>query len=127
MANDTPTSHEAASTFDAELARLKVKGGDAEPERGLVLFGVILFIIGVIGVIVALQSAHESADVLVQNEKIILAILSGVLSVSGVIIWARYSMTRYLRYWLLRMIFEERHQQDRNIDALERIAAKLDK
>ncbi len=127
MSNDKPTINEATTTFDAELARLKVKGGDSEPERGLVLFGVILFILGIVGVIVALQSAHESADVLVQNEKIILAILCAVLSLAGVIIWARYSMTRYLRYWLLRVIFEERHQQDRNIEALERIAAKLDK
>jgi len=43
------------------------------------------------------------------------------------VIWARYSLTRYFRYWLLRMIFEERLQQDRTIDVLERIERKLDR
>ncbi len=121
---DQPTT---SSSIDAELDRLKIKGGDSEPERGLVIFGVILFIVGVIGVVVALQGAHTSAEVTVQNEKIIMAIGAAMLGLAGVVIWARYSMTRYLRYWLLRVIFEERYQQDRSIEVLERIEAKLSK
>ena len=115
----------APANLDAELDRLKIKGGDTEPERGLVMFGVIMFIVGIIAVLYALQGAHTSADVTVQNEKIIIAILGAFLGISGVVIWARYSLTRYLRYWLLRQIFEERLQADRSIEVLERIEAKL--
>ena len=121
------TTPSGPSTIDAELDRLKIKGGDTEPERGLVLFGVILFIVGIVTVFYALQSAHTSAEVTVQNEKIIIAIAGALLGISGVVIWARYSLTRYLRYWLLRQIFEERLQADRSIAVLERIEAKLDK
>ncbi len=116
-----------APSLDAELDRLKIKGRDSEPERVLVIFGVVLFILGVVGVIFALQSAHTSSDVTVQNEKIIMAIGAAMLGLAGVVIWARYSMTRYLRYWLLRVIFEQRYQQDRSIEVLERISSKLDK
>jgi hypothetical protein len=76
-------------------------------------------------IVFALQTAHTTSDPLIQNERIILAVLGALLGLSGVVIWARYSLTRYLRYWLLRVIFEERLQQDRTIEVLERIESKL--
>jgi branched-chain amino acid transport system ATP-binding protein len=47
------------------------------------------------------------------------------LIIAGAALFVRYSMTRYLRFWLLRMIYEERMQTDRNVEALERIEALL--
>jgi cytochrome c biogenesis protein CcdA len=113
------------ATFANELQRLKVKGRDTEPERWLMWVGVAAFVAGIVIVIVALQSAHTTADPLVQNERIILAALGTLIGLAGVIVWARYSLTRYFRYWLLRVIFEERLQQDRTIEVLERIEKKL--
>jgi len=121
-----PESSDAARpTFADELSRLKIKGGDTEPERVLVFFGIALFVAGIVLIVFALQTAHTTADPLVQNERIILAVLGALLGLSGVVIWARYSLTRYLRYWLLRVIFEERLQQDRTIEVLERIETQL--
>jgi hypothetical protein len=121
----TDTTDGPAPNFSDELARLKIKGGDAEPERALVFVGVALFVVGVVLTVFALQSAHTTADQLVQNERIILAVLGALLGLSGVVVWARYSLTRYFRYWLLRVIFEERLQQDRTIEVLERIEKNL--
>jgi hypothetical protein len=59
----------------------------------------------------------------VQNERIIRAILGALVGVSGVVSWARYSLTRY---FLLRVIFEERLQQDRAIEVLKRIEQELE-
>jgi hypothetical protein len=114
-------------TFADELSRLKIRGGDTEPERALVFLGIALFVLGAVLVVFALQSAHTTSDQLVQNERIILAILGALFGLSGVVIWARYSLTRYFRYWLLRTIFEERLQQDRTIEVLERIEATLER
>jgi hypothetical protein len=119
------TTVDHAHTTD-ELSRLKVRGGDTEPERALVFVGVALFVVGIVLIIGALQTAHTTADPLVQNERIILAILGALLGLAGVVMWARYSLTRYFRYWLLRVILEERLQQDRTIEVLERIDMKLD-
>ena len=123
-ASSDPTAAPNAQLTD-ELSRLKIKGSDTEPERALVFVGVALFIVGVVLIVFALQTAHTTSDPLVQNERIILAVFGAMLGVSGVVIWARYSLTRYFRYWLLRLIIEERLQQDRTIDVLERIESKL--
>jgi hypothetical protein len=125
--SDRESSMAAPPSLADDLSRLKIKGGDTEPERGLVFLGISLFFIGVVLIVFALQTAHTTADPLVQNERIILAIFGALVGLSGVVIWARYSLTRYLRYWLLRVIFEERLQQDRTIEVLERIEAKLNR
>ena len=129
MSNPSPAEATAAPapTFTDELKRLKVKGDDAEPERALAFTGVALFIVGVVLTVFALQSAHTTADQLVQNERIILAIFGALLGLAGIVMWARYSLTRYFRYWLLRVIFEERLQQDRTIEVLERIEQQLER
>jgi len=123
--SDRESSVATPPSFAGELSRLKIKGGDTEPERALVFVGVVLFIVGIVLIVFALQTAHTTSDPLIQNERIILAVLGALLGLSGVVIWARYSLTRYLRYWLLRVIFEERLQQDRTIEVLERIESKL--
>ena len=124
---NTTSSADVSPDFAAELSRLKVKGGESEPDRALAFVGILLFVVGIVLIVFALQSAHTTADPLVQNERIILAIFGALLGLSGVVVWARYSLTRYFRYWLLRVIFEERLQQDRTIEVLERIEQKLDR
>jgi hypothetical protein len=119
---ETPASQ---PTFSEELSRLAVKRRDNEPERAFMLVGVALLVLGIVLVVFAMQSAHTTSDPLVQNERIILAILGALVGLAGIVVWARYSVTRYLRYWLLRVIFEERLQQDRTVAVLERIDAKL--
>jgi len=108
-----------------ELSRLKIKGGNTEPDRALVYVGITLLVLGLVLIVGALQSAHTTADPLVQNERIILAMLGALLGLSGIVLWARASLTRYFRYWLLRVILEERMQQDRTIEVLERIEQQL--
>jgi hypothetical protein len=36
----------------------------------------------------------------------------------------RNSLTRYLRYWLIRLIYEDREQTERLINAIEKLADK---
>ena len=40
------------------------------------------------------------------------------LIVAGAALFVRYSMTRYMRFWLLRMVYEERSQTDRTVEAM---------
>jgi hypothetical protein len=41
------------------------------------------------------------------------------LVITGAALFARYSMTRFMRYWLIRMIYEQQAQTDRIVEALE--------
>jgi hypothetical protein len=43
-----------------------------------------------------------------------------VLAVIGTGLVVRYALTRYVRYWLVRLIYEDREQTDRIVAALER-------
>jgi hypothetical protein len=36
------------------------------------------------------------------------------------VLWARCSLSRYLRYWLVRQIYEDRSSTDRIVEAIER-------
>ena len=120
---DRYTQQPATSDFDSMLERLQVNNG-SQPDRIQLVVGAVLAIVGVVVIIFALQSAHTATDVLVQNERIILAVLGAIIGIIGIVMWARYSMARYMRYWLLRVIYEERLQQDRTLEVLERIADK---
>ena len=43
----------------------------------------------------------------------------------GSALFVRYSMSRYMRYWLLRLVYEQRLQTDRTVEVLERIESNL--
>ena len=94
--------------FEAEVAQLRIRGGSAERERQFTVLGLALMVGGAaLGLIMALisQGAEDSRDI---GTYTIFAIFGLTLAVAGAALWFRYSLTRYLRYWLLRLIYEQR-------------------
>ena len=49
-----------------------------------------------------------------------------VLVIVGAALFVRYSLSRYLRYWMIRLIHEQRTQTDRIVDAIDRASAPID-
>ncbi len=47
------------------------------------------------------------------------------LIIAGAALFVRYSMTRYMRFWLLRMVYEERAQTDRTVEAMNQVESLL--
>jgi len=39
----------------------------------------------------------------------------------------RYSLARFLRFWLVRLVHEHRSETDRVVEALKQIEGKLDR
>jgi len=98
------------SEFEAEVAGLRIKGGSIERERQLTTVGMALAIAGIVVAVIMVflsSSASDSRDSLTYISG---GILGLVLAVVGAVMWLRYSLTHYLRYWLLRLIYEERAQ-----------------
>ena len=94
--------------FEAEVAQLRIRGGSAERERQFTSLGLVLMAAGAAVALVAgiiSGGASDSRDILTY---IIYAIFGGILAIAGAVLWLRYSLTRYLRYWLLRLIYEQR-------------------
>ena len=107
-----------AAEFDAELSRLRLKRKAAEPERRLILLGTIIAACGLTLLAVALFGTRGAATLQQQVDYLALGPLGLGLTLVGAAIWIRYSLTRYLRYWLIRTIFEDRDNTDRIVNTL---------
>jgi hypothetical protein len=124
--NDEPTGAGAEGTmspsrlaqFEAEVAKLKVTGGGANPERLGAQWGIGLTVVGFVVGIIAWFSAKDSSDVNTILRSQIVAVIGIGLAVVGIVIWARNSLTRYLRYWIVRLVYEQREQTEQLVQAL---------
>ena len=128
--NQAETSEAAESSprlaeFQEEVAKLGVTGGKANPERKLVRFGVFLVIAGIVLEIVALilslntsgipegVSAAEQISAGLsssrdQGHALIIALCGLGAILAGGIFYIANSLSRFLRYWLVRLIYEIR-------------------
>lgn len=110
-------SAERLARFEAEVAGLSA-GAPGNPERTGSIIGIIAGVAGAAIAIVAYAQA-QSAD---RNEFIyryqILAGIGLAVALSGALVWLRNSLVRYLRWWLVRHIYEQRDQTDRIVEAL---------
>jgi hypothetical protein len=106
--------------FQREVDQLKLTGGRANPERTATLAAMVLFVVAVIIVVVAYSRSNNAQDPREQTDSIILALLGVVVALGAVGLYVRNAMTRWFRYWLVRLIYEDRAQTDRIVDAIER-------
>ena len=107
--------------FEEEVGKLKVTGGGANPERlgsqwgiGLTILG---FVIAVVAWFGALDAKGDNAAVSALRSETFAFIGVG-LAVVGIVIWLRNSLTRYLRYWIIRLVYEQREQTERLIEGV---------
>lgn len=105
--------------FQTQVDELKLSGGGANPERMAVRVAIGLFVVAVIIEIVAYFGSTGTDNSLEQNDYLILAILGVVIALGAVALFIRASITRYFRYWLVRLIYEDRSSTDRLIEALK--------
>lgn len=112
--------------FQAELARLRVKRALPSNEQRLLLAGVVLMPLGLVLVLVGYLGASGTTELSSQVPYLISGGLLGLgLTIVGAVLFLRYSMGRYLRFWLLRLIYEEHLTADRQVDAVERLGDHL--
>lgn len=104
--------------FESEVGKLKVTGGGANPERLGSQWGIGLTIFGFVIAIIAWWSALNSNQAVTGIRSQIMGIIGVGLAIVGIAIWVRNSLTRYLRYWIIRLVYEQREQTDALIKAL---------
>jgi hypothetical protein len=112
--------------FQAELSRLRVKGGSPSNEQRFLLAGMVLMPLGLALVLVGYVGASGTTELSSQVPYLISGGLLGLgCTIVGAALFLRYSLGRYLRFWLLRMIFEEHTTADRQVEALERLGEQI--
>lgn len=109
--NEQPTE-DRAEEFQEQIAAMRTKTSRTNSEQVLLVIGILLMLAGIVLGFISYFSSTNTDKALDQNELIILAILGVSLSLLGVAIFLRYSIGRFLRFWLLRQIYENRGKSE---------------
>jgi len=121
LAGDAAES-ERVTQFRDEVAALKLRVGGAESERRLLLLGVLALVLGLLLTVVGGVMVTNTTENVAANQRAFMAtgtFLGIALMIGGAALFVRYSMARYLRFWLIRIVHESRVNTDRIVDAIE--------
>jgi hypothetical protein len=111
-------SNERIERFKAEAAELNLKTGNPNKEGLLQVAGVVLMVLGIVVALLLYSSSLNLDDSRDIQSNIILAIAMLGVSVVGAAMFLRYSMAKFLRFWLLRQMYEGQSHIDQVVDAL---------
>lgn len=88
-------------------------------ERYWQILGLALPIVGIVLILIGWWGASGTALMAEQTPYLISGGLLGLgLIIFGSALFVRYALTRYMRFWLIRLIYEQRQQTDRQIEAM---------
>lgn len=115
--NENP---ERATQFREEIESMKLKASGSENESRLLALGVVLSVVGIgLAVVGGIQVTNTLNPA---NQRAYLAtgsFLGIALLIAGAALFVRYSLARYMRFWLVRLVHESRSNTDRIVEAIE--------
>jgi hypothetical protein len=111
----TSEPNDRADQFKAEIAEMRLKTGRSNVEHILQIVGVVLMVAGIALALGAYRASLNvtatpgtNVDVLDSNSYLPLAIAGLAITVTGGFVFLRYSLAKFLRFWLLRQVYEQR-------------------
>lgn len=116
----TDVTSTRAEEFEREIGDLRATGGSAAIEARMLVVGMVCVAAGLVAIALGYWGASGTA---VLNEQISYLISGGIFGIGVTIVGAglylRFTTQRFFRYWLIRLVYEQRAQTDRIIEALE--------
>lgn len=113
MSTSESPSSARLEEFQAEVDAMKVDGGKSNPERVWTTIGSLLMIAGIVLALIAWLNIQGSGKGAKTDDFATMAVFGLVLAVVGSALFIVMSLRRYFRYWLVRLIWEQRQQTDR--------------
>lgn len=107
-------STDRIAQFEAEVAELGLATGPVGRERLLQKVGGALLVAGPIIAVIAYFLSYGTNDPREQRDALIVAVIGLSLAVSGGFVFLRYSMANFLRFWMLRLVHEQRGSLERS-------------
>jgi hypothetical protein len=108
--------------FEDEAARLKLKGTRPDTERLLFLAGALALLAGVALVILGGIQVSGTTKAVDQTSYLATGTYIGFgLLIAGAALFVRYSMAKFLRFWLVRLVHEQRSDTDRLVEAIDKL------
>ncbi|HYZ99647.1 MAG TPA: hypothetical protein VE575_12900, partial [Acidimicrobiales bacterium] len=108
---------ERIDRLEQEAAKLKATTS-ARRDGIYLAASVVAMVAGVVVAFVAYQLSLSKDDPRDIQSLIILAVAMLALAVVGAAVFLRYSLARFMRFWLLRQLYEGQANVDRLVDAL---------
>ena len=116
-----------AEEFTQEISQLKMSGSSAENESRAMKLGIAGLVIPIVMAIVGIVLVMSTSDAADQRAYASQTFwLGNIIVIVGAALFIRYSLGRYLRFWMIRLIHEQRAQTDRVVEALERTSGRRD-
>lgn len=94
------------SRFRKDIAAMSVQDPVAGRERLLLRVGVVLLVAGPVWAVVEYFISHNTRNPLQQRDAMVGALFAVTLTIVGLALFVRYSLGRFLRFWLARLSFE---------------------
>ena len=109
-------SQDRVEQFQREIADMKLRNPATSRDRIWLGLGIALLVVGAVLAVIAYPMSHSTTNPLQQNDAITLALGGVVSAVAGAALFLRYSVASFLRFWLARLIYEQKAQTDRLLD-----------
>jgi hypothetical protein len=106
----------AQKDLGAELTKLRSTNNSGRMDRSMSVLGVLLGIVGLGIILLSFVQSRGYSDIRNQMDALVLSLFGLSLSIVGSALYIRSSMTRFLRYWLLRMVYEQRDLARESLD-----------
>lgn len=121
-------NEERVKTFTAEVSEMKLRGARADRERLLLAVGVVALVAGVGLAVFGGFQASGTTELGDQVAYLATGTFIGLaLVVAGTALFVRYSVARFMRFWLVRLVHEHRSETDRVVEALKSLESKMGK
>lgn len=115
------TTGDRAAAFRKEIEDLGATGSVGKTEGLLLRLSSIALGLGVVLAIAGAAMLTTTSDGADQRAFLSQTTFLGtVIVIVGAALFVRYSLGKYLRFWMIRLIHEQRTQTDRIVDAIDR-------
>jgi hypothetical protein len=114
----TATGDSRVEQFRAEVAAIGLRDPVIAREQQFLRGGAAAMAIGVLWVVVAYFISHSTKNPLQQRDALVGAVFGLTIALVGGVVYLRYSIGRFLRFWLARLSFEQQHHTEAVVEAL---------
>jgi len=110
-------SKDRVEEFKAEIASMKLRDPATSRDRIWLMVGIALMAVGIVLAAISYPMSHGTTNPLSQTDAVTLGLTGIAAAVVGGAIFLRYSLASFLRFWLARLIYEQKAQTDRILEA----------
>jgi hypothetical protein len=112
-------SQDRVEQFQKEIADMKLRDPATSRDRMWLAAGIALMVAAVVLAVSAYAMSRGTKDPLAQNDALTVGLAGIAAAVVGGALFLRFSIAMFLRFWLARVIYEQKAQTDRLLAAAD--------